>query len=1007
MARDPQGSNPDLRPIHLPTTPGVHALGAVALEQWRRHFLNDHLPARRDCSHCVRAQGRSKPHRRVQHPEAYTLSIDLSGRMTAGTDQSAQEVKYLMVGCYTVPISRDGRSLLPVPGQEQTEQDQPLPGLDEEVEGMEVEGDEQVLPEEDEPIDEGDTRHVRSAQSMHSTWHRLVEEAQNVAVHQITFVEPVKSRAVKHVLPALARMYCRLRSLGLPVYRIHSDRAKEFCSEPVRTWTLERDILTTMTPGSSYKANGRVEGEMNTIKKSIRTLISAQLAPLKQWPLAARHIGERRLRAQLQLLGWPVGRLLRFGATAYALRKSWQARYVAWRDVREEVRVLGPDMNSSLTNTGYFVESKATGRRFYTDDIVIPEPQQPALEEQVLYLPERPAAVPLRRQRVKASTPAISMLHMEGENIITNQFSEMFEPDPSYENSSDSWTLGTTDESSASSSPRIPIDPDEDWWPGGGDVEGVPNTWDGGSRPGTPPTSQSSRAPILRRIHCNVTEYIKEEMNLVDATSTDQTLWIPTLNQAMLNRVTLENQLCAMNEATALEDKVAEEFLVTKTIGNKEVWETLPMWEESIRAEYDQLVNQKRAVVQITQQQLRERAAAAGVEIELLPGKMVHTRKAHTGAYRSRAVICGNYATPTEQDVYAGGSDSTQVRMALKTAALKDWKVMGTDIRTAFLNAKRRDDTKIVAMNIPAVFRALGLATEDEVWVVEMALYGLATSPRDWGVHRDSVLPQLVWKRKIEDGVEVTGRFEKTADDNLWRIVEKGPDHQDQWCGLLCVYVDDLLFCGEQGALSKAFQAVESKWACAPAEWASEAKALKFCGMEIMMDKNGDGIHLAQSGYEKEILERWPTEVGFDFPNFKINEADFEPVDHVEPGVLRDAQALAGGLLWLATRTRPDLAFGVSAMSRLMSKNPQKALEVGRALLGYLKATPGDLHYFKNVPNDGWGERGQLKMQRSGRSLEIFSDIAYAAGTGHRSIQALQSSLVAALWDGKAHSKHL
>ena len=123
------------------------------------------------------------------------------------------------------------------------------------------------------------------------------------------------------------------------------------------------------------------------------------MSTLKQCPLAARHIGERRLRAQLQLVGWPVGRLLRFGATAYALRKSWQARYVAWRDVREEVTILGPDMISSPRNSGYFVESKAMGRRFYTDDIMVPEPQQPALEEQVLYLPERLAAVPLRRQR--------------------------------------------------------------------------------------------------------------------------------------------------------------------------------------------------------------------------------------------------------------------------------------------------------------------------------------------------------------------------------------------------------------------------------------------------------------------------------------------------------------------------------------------------------------------------------------------------------------------------------
>ena len=110
---------------------------------------------------------------------------------------------------------------------------------------MEVEGEEQALPEEDEPMEEGDTRNFRTAQSIHSTWHRNVEEAQNVVVHQITFVEPVKSRAVKHVLPALARMYCRLRSLGLPLYRIHSDRAKEFCSEVQNLCALGRLSVTS------------------------------------------------------------------------------------------------------------------------------------------------------------------------------------------------------------------------------------------------------------------------------------------------------------------------------------------------------------------------------------------------------------------------------------------------------------------------------------------------------------------------------------------------------------------------------------------------------------------------------------------------------------------------------------------------------------------------------------------------------------------------------------------
>ena len=74
-----------------------------------------------------------------------------------------------MVGRYTMPISKDGRSLLPVPGQEQVEQDQPLPGLEEEVEGMDTEEREQPLLEEGEPMDEDNDKHARNAQSMYET----------------------------------------------------------------------------------------------------------------------------------------------------------------------------------------------------------------------------------------------------------------------------------------------------------------------------------------------------------------------------------------------------------------------------------------------------------------------------------------------------------------------------------------------------------------------------------------------------------------------------------------------------------------------------------------------------------------------------------------------------------------------------------------------------------------------------------------------------------------------
>ena len=90
----------------------LRPLGQVALESWRQHYIQDHMPARRDCKECVKAAARSKPHRRITHPEAYTLSVDLSGRMVIGQDQSRHDCKYMMVAVYTFPVDGAGKSLV-------------------------------------------------------------------------------------------------------------------------------------------------------------------------------------------------------------------------------------------------------------------------------------------------------------------------------------------------------------------------------------------------------------------------------------------------------------------------------------------------------------------------------------------------------------------------------------------------------------------------------------------------------------------------------------------------------------------------------------------------------------------------------------------------------------------------------------------------------------------------------------------------------------------------------
>ena len=158
-------------------------------------------------------------------------------------------------------------------------------------------------------------------------WHRMIEEATDVGVKNLTFVELLGSRSVGEVMPALARIHARLQALGLPVLRLHCDRARDLVAAPVRRWTLDRGIITTLTSRSSYKSNGRMESEVGSTKRGVKTLISARLCPSEHWPLAARHIGERRLRNQLKGVGWPASPMLRFGSKAFALRKSWQERY--------------------------------------------------------------------------------------------------------------------------------------------------------------------------------------------------------------------------------------------------------------------------------------------------------------------------------------------------------------------------------------------------------------------------------------------------------------------------------------------------------------------------------------------------------------------------------------------------------------------------------------------------------------------------------------------------------
>jgi len=84
---------------------------------------------------------------------------------------------------------------------------------------------------------------------------------------------PLKSRHANDIMDVTSLMYGRLRSLGLPLHRVHTDRAREFTSKQFSCWLRQRDVVHTTTGGDEHQGCARAEGEINVLKNRTRLLM--------------------------------------------------------------------------------------------------------------------------------------------------------------------------------------------------------------------------------------------------------------------------------------------------------------------------------------------------------------------------------------------------------------------------------------------------------------------------------------------------------------------------------------------------------------------------------------------------------------------------------------------------------------------------------------------------------------------------------------------------------------
>ena len=157
-------------------------------------------------------------------------------------------------------------------------------------------------------------------------------------------------------MDALGVIYTKLKALQIPVYRINSDRAREFVGARFRKWCSMRGIEQTTAAGDEPSGNARVEQEVGAIKRATRVLLRSAGLGEEQWPLVLRHAAELRFRSQLERFGLRMPNLIPFGTKVLVKRKTWQKRGEAWRYPTQQALVLGPASDMSPTANAHWVQ---------------------------------------------------------------------------------------------------------------------------------------------------------------------------------------------------------------------------------------------------------------------------------------------------------------------------------------------------------------------------------------------------------------------------------------------------------------------------------------------------------------------------------------------------------------------------------------------------------------------------------------------------------------------------
>ena len=252
------------------------------------------------------------------------------------------------------------------------------------------------------------------------------------------------------------------------------------------------------------------------------------------------------------------------------------------------------------------------------------------------------------------------------------------------------------------------------------------------------------------------------------------------------------------------------------------------------------------------------------------------------------------------------------VRAAIALGVQNGLKLHQMDVTTAFLNGNLEEE---VYMKQPEGFAIKG--QEHLVCKLKRSIYGLKQSPRCWNSALDEKLKKM--------------GFVQSASDPCLYVFSDGEMF------IIAVYVDDILLGGKSdGQMSDVKKALSKQFKM------KDMGALHhFLGVKIVRDPRSGDIWIGQQAYSEAVLQKF----GMEHAKAVATPVDTssrlvratEKCDSVDQA---QYQSAVGSLLYLSTRTRPDITYAVSNVARFCAKPTQQHWIAVKRILRYLKGTP-------------------------------------------------------------------